>query len=270
MGRNSRRYSGAYDSAESVDSDLQNNGKYPTPFQGDGDDVLDDRMCCCDMSDRSTQLYVACFVIFFISLILGIAAAAVASMRCCGSAWDNSSTVNLACSALYRSCYDVTKMSLAVGCAGLGCMLIGFVLMGVACHYQQNMRVDRRDELRHRQMIIKNRYAYKREEKAAKRRQTELKMMAVQEPISVKKNYDNGGGRSRGPPYPPMDYQYPQSGRPGYSPHRSQSATRGYSPHRSLPPRPQQPYIAAPMPVTTTYAYSPAARPTYSKTRVYF
>ena len=44
----------------------------------------------------------------------GVAAAAVASQRCCGSAWDNKDAVSLTCSAVVRSCYDVTRAAIGV------------------------------------------------------------------------------------------------------------------------------------------------------------
>lgn len=131
--------------------------------------------CCCFSANSVTQLFVTSFVLFFLGVCGGIAAAALGSQRCCGAAWSNEDHVSLACSAIYRSCYDVTRSALGVGVTGGTMILIGFIIMGLACHCQHQKRQDKK--YREKQLVIKE----KEREARISRRERQEREIAKEE-----------------------------------------------------------------------------------------
>eukprot|EP00392_Amoebophrya_sp_AT5.2_P002090 g2095.t1 len=235
---------------------LDNKGKEVVSWDPYAEDEEEDD-CCCFAQNSTTQLYVTAFVMFFLAVCGGIVAAALGSQRCCGSAWTNEDHVSLACSAVYRSCYDVTRAALGVGMSAVSLLLIGFIMLGIACHCGHQRRMDKKAQRR----AHDRKYEYKREQlRSSRERDQHPEAEMVPPPFVGSQQHHSPRFIPRGAP--------PLIGPVGPPP------MQHYASPRAVPPGPQYdhyPPHAAPLPAyqqgggfsgsTPHHAYQSSASP---------
>ncbi|CAD7952662.1 unnamed protein product [Amoebophrya sp. A120] len=219
-------------------SSRRNNKSSKRDQQSSDDEEEDD--CCCFAQNSTTQLFVTAFVLFFLAVCGGIAAAALGSQRCCGSAWTNEDHVSLACSAVYRSCYDVTRAALGVGMSAVSLMLIGFIMLGIACHCQHQRRMDKKAQRRE----ANKKYEFKTEQKRLRKQEA----AADHQEIEMRGAVTPPSRSARGllnPAIPPPTYQqqpYVQHGGPPPAPMYTPRGVNLRGPPPPPPPEHQTSY----------------------------
>ncbi|CAD7943015.1 unnamed protein product [Amoebophrya sp. A25] len=228
--------------------------------------------CCCFAQNSITQLFVTAFVMFFLAVCGGVAAAALGSQRCCGSAWSNEDHVSLACSAVYRSCYDVSRAALGVGMSAVALLLIGFIMLGIACHCQHQKRQDKKTQRREEQRRYEVRAEHRLRERQMQQSMELASTSVVGAPTQQASSRGLGGPVSPAAPrgahaspvhhhnvspravpveqYPPYPVVSPRQPHYNVSPR----AAGNVSPHGGYPPAPNQ-YVVGGYPAPTTTHY---------------
>ncbi len=96
---------------------------------------------------------------------------------------------------MYRSCYDVTRAALGVGISGATLLLIGFLVLGLACHCQHQKRQDKKHKLKNE--MLQEREKYARQARKEKRERDECREERERERQLEKEERDRDDAREK-------------------------------------------------------------------------